>query len=195
MKQLTRSAQAVCALTLSTLMLTACGPALIAGAAGGAKVLHDRRTTGTMVEDQAIELKAANLLRQNPQLRENARIKFVSYDNNLLIIGQVPSQNASDQIENLARNVDKVQKIYNELEIGAPKSIMTSSSDAWLTTKAKAAAVADKNIDPLHVKVISENGVVYLMGLVTREEADAATECVREMDGVQRVVRAFEYLD
>lgn len=186
----------VVALTLaSTVLLTACAPAVMTTATTGVTMLHDRRTAGTIVEDKAIEMRASHELHINPELRENARVKVVSYNRRVLLIGQVPNQQRSKQIEELARNLDEVVKVYNELEIAEPRTLTSASNDAWLTTKVKANAFGDVNVDPIRIKVYSENGTVYLMGLVTREEADLATENVRNIDGVERVVRVFDYLD
>jgi osmotically-inducible protein OsmY len=180
---------------VSSVLLTACGPAVITTAAQGATIMHDRRTAGTIVEDKAIEMRASHEMHINPALKENARIKVVSYNRRVLLIGQVPNAERSRQVEEMARNLDEVVKVYNELEIADPRTLSASTNDAWLTTKVKANAFGDVNVDPIRVKVYSENGTVYLMGLVTREEADLATENVRNIDGVQKVVRVFDYLD
>lgn len=179
----------------SVLLLTACGPAVITTAASGATMMHDRRTAGTIVEDKAIEMRASHEMHINPSLKDEARVKVVSYNRRVLLIGQVPNSERSRQLEEMARNLDEVVKVYNELEIAEPISLTQASNDAWLTTKVKANAFGDVNVDPIRVKVYTENGTVYLMGLVTREEADLATENVRNIDGVQKVVRVFDYLD
>jgi osmotically-inducible protein OsmY len=180
---------------VSSILLTACAPAVVGTAAQGAVIMHDRRTAGTIVEDKAIEMRAAHEMNINPELKENARIKVVSYNRRVLLIGQVPNAERKRQIEEMARGLDEVVKVYNELEIADTRNLSNSANDAWLTTKVKANAFGDVNVDPIRVKVYSENGTVYLMGLVTREEADLATENVRNIDGVQKVVRVFDYLD
>lgn len=187
----------IIAISLITVMsLSACGgAAVVTTAARGATVLHDRRTAGTMVEDKAIQFRAAHELHQNPELKEDARIKVVSYNRRALILGQVPNPQRSAEIEEMTKNLTEVVKVYNELEIAEPRSFSAASKDAWLTTKVKANAFKDKKVDPLRVKVYTENGTVYLMGLVTREEADDATENVRNIEGVEKVVRVFDYLD
>lgn len=179
----------------SSLLLQACGPVFISSATTAATLLHDRRTTGTIIEDKAIELKAADLLRQEPALKENARIKVASFNRNLLIMGQAPDQQTADEIEQLFKEIKEVNKVYNELVISDPKPITAYTKDSWITTKVKAAAFGRDQVDPLRVKVYTEDSTVYLMGLVTRKEADLASDSTRGIEGVQRVVRVFEYTD
>lgn len=196
MKQLTFKTGMMLASLSSLLVLQACiGPAVVSSAATAATLMHDRRTTGTIVEDKAIELKAADLLRQFPELKESSRIKVACFNMNLLIMGQVPDQNTSDQVEELFKQIKHVAKVYNELEVNDTKSMTVYTSDSWITTKVKAAAFGRDQVDPLRVKVYTENGTVYLMGLVSRKEADLASDSTRGIEGVQRVVRVFEYTD
>lgn len=180
---------------VSSLLLSGCGAAVVTTAAHGATIMHDRRTAGTIVEDKAIEMRASHELHIKPELKDDARIKVVSYNRRVLLLGQVPNAQRAAEIEAMAKDLDEVVKVYNELEIAEPRSISAASHDSWLTTKVKANAFGDVNVDPIRVKVYTENGTVYLMGLVTREEADYATENVRNIDGVERVVRVFDYLD
>ncbi|MFI4956095.1 MAG: BON domain-containing protein [Gammaproteobacteria bacterium] len=183
-------------LTSMTLLTGCLGPALIAGAATGATMAHDRRTSGTIMEDKAIQLKADHELRENVALKKDAHIVVTSYNNNVLIVGQVPSHDASSKIEALVQNIAEVKKVYNELEVAPPVSMKTISHDSWITTKIKSSSMNGRaGVDPLRTKVITENGVVYLMGIVSRAEADNATELARKVEGVKRVVRVFEYTD
>jgi osmotically-inducible protein OsmY len=179
----------------SSVLLTACAPVAMTTATTGVTILHDRRTAGTIVEDKAIEMRASHEMHINPQLKEDARVKVISYNRRVLLVGQVPNQKRYQEIEQMAKSLDEVVKVYNELEVTEPRTLTSASHDAWLTTKVKAHAFGDVNVDPIRIKVYTENGTVYLMGLVTREEADLATENVRNIDGVERVVRVFDYLD
>ena len=184
------------ALTSSVLLSGCVGPMLIAGAAPGATVAHDRRTSGTIVEDKSIQLKAEHELHENIALKKDAHIVFTSYNNNVLIVGQVPSHDVSSKVESLVQDIDEVKKVYNELEVGPPISMTTISHDSWITTKIKSSSMYGRSgVDPLRTKVVTENGVVYLMGIVSRAEADNATELARKVEGVKRVVRVFEYTD
>jgi osmotically-inducible protein OsmY len=183
-------------LTTSTLLSGCIGPVLIAGAATGATVAHDRRTSGTIMDDKAIQLKAEHEMRENVALKKDAHVVFTSYNNIVLIVGQVPSHDVSSKIEALVQDIPEVKKVYNELEVGPPISMTTISHDSWITTKIKSSSMYGRaGVDPLRTKVVTENSVVYLMGIVSHAEADNATELARKVEGVTRVVRVFEYTD
>ncbi len=187
----------VLGLLITACLLTGCiGPVIVGGAATGATMLHDRRTSATIIEDKAIQMKANHELRDHVTLMKDARVLVTSYNRQVLIVGQVPSQHVSDQIGELIRNVDEVSKVYNELEVGPAIGVKTMSNDSWITTKIKSLSTQSKHgVDPLRTKVVTENGVVYMMGLVTHKEADNASELARNVEGVKRVVRVFEYID
>jgi osmotically-inducible protein OsmY len=191
--------------TLATLLVAAtisglagCAAAVVGGAAAGAVIAHDRRTTGTIVEDQAIELRAGERLRSDPEIAQQTHINVTSYNQVVLLSGEAPSAALRDRAGELVRQDEKVREVYNELMIAAPSAMSSRSSDTWLTTKVKTALVNVPEVegfDPTRVKVVTERGVVYLFGLLTHAEADAVTETARRVGGVQRVVRLFEYLD
>jgi osmotically-inducible protein OsmY len=191
-----------CVLTLSALlaantMLGGCAPAVVVGgAAATASVAHDRRTAGAVVEDQAIELRIKSAL-SDAGIDKQSHINVTSYNGVVLLSGEAPTEALRSSAGDLARNAQKVRRVHNEIQIAAPSSAMTRSSDAWLTTKVKAALLRIKmaNFDATRIKVVSENGTVYLMGLVKRAEAAAVTEQAQQLQGVQRIVKLFEYLD
>jgi osmotically-inducible protein OsmY len=175
-----------------------CAAVVVGGAAAGAIVLHDRRTTGTIVEDQGIELRAGERLRSDPALDAQTHINVTSYNQVVLLSGEAPTAELRERASELVRSDDKVRQVYNEIVIAAPSAMSARSSDSWITTKAKSALLSVDSLpdfDPTRVKVVTERGVVYLFGLLTRAEADAVTETVRRVGGVQRVVRLFEYTD
>lgn len=182
-----------------SLWISGCAPLVIGAAAvGGATVVHDRRTAGTMVDDQAIETKTVAALYREPDLMKQSHINVTSYNNIVLLSGETPTEAFRTRAEEITKGIEHVRRVYNELTIAAPSSYMNRSSDSWLTTQVKAHFVAVRDIkgfDPTRVKVVSENGTVYLMGLVSRREADAAAESARQVGGVQRVVKLFEYTD
>ncbi len=183
-------------LLAASLLLTGCvGGVIVAGAATGVSVAYDRRTAGTVVEDQNIELKVASAIRKDPDLSKNAHISVVSYNNVVLLVGQVPSAALRARAAELARGVEKVRRVHNELTVGKPIDFSTRSADTWLTTKVKSALLGTEGLNAIHTKVITENGVVYLMGLVTHKEGDAVARRVQQVEGVKRVVKVFEYLD
>lgn len=185
------------ALLAANVMLSGCAPAVVVGgAAATASVAHDRRTTGAVVEDQAIELRIKSAL-SDAGINKQAHINVTSYNAVVLLSGEAPGEALRSRAGELARDAEKVRRVHNEVQIAAPSSWMTRSSDAWLTTKVKAALLRIKmaNFDATRVKVVSENGTVYLMGLLTRAEAAAVTDQTQQLAGVQRIVKLFEYLD
>lgn len=178
--------------------LQGCAEMVVGGAAAGATVAHDRRTTGTFVDDEIIELKAAGKLSDDKEISEQTHINVTSYNNIILLSGEVPNEALRSRAAALVRPIPKVRQVHNELVIAAPSSLLTRTSDGWITTKVKTKLFSIKNMpgfDPSRVKVVSENGTVFLMGIVKRAEADAATDVARRVAGVQRVVKLFEYLD
>ncbi|VAW76797.1 21 kDa hemolysin precursor [hydrothermal vent metagenome] len=184
-------------LLITTLLLNACVPLVIGGAATTASVAHDRRTTGSVVEDQSIKLRIRSALNKDPELSKQAHINITSFNGIVLLSGEAPTSAMHQRAGDIARRAEKVRRVHNELQIAAPSSIMSRTSDSWITTKVKSSllTIKQKGFDPTRVKVVTENGTVYLMGLVTRSEADAVTEEARKNKGVQRIVKLFEYLD
>ena len=180
---------------LSLLLLYGCAAAVVTGGAAGASMAIDNRTTGTVIEDQAIELKVSQSFRQNEEIRKKAHWNVTSYNTKVLLTGEAPTEIIRNQMVDIASNVEKVTKVHNEITIAAPSSMMSRSSDTVITGKVKTKLLADKNTEGLSIKVVTEKGVVYLMGLVSRVQADLATDVVRQSGGVQKVVKLFEYLD
>jgi len=182
-------------LLLAALLLPGCaGGLIVAGAATGVAVAYDRRTAGTVVEDQNIEIKVARAIRKDEQLSRNAHISVTSYNNVVLLTGQAPSQRLRERAAVLARQVEKVRGVHNEITVGPPTDFRTRSHDTWLTTKIKSTLLSSKGVRAIHVKVVTENGVAYLMGLLKRQEADDVARLVQQVEGVKRVVKVFEYI-
>ena len=175
-----------------------CAPLVIGGvAATTASVAHDRRTAGSMIEDDAIKLRVGNAIHDEKLLNKNSNINVTTFNGIVLLSGETPTETFRNQADEVARAQEKVRRVYNELVIAAPSSMMTRSSDSWITAKVKGSLVGldIKGFDPSRVKVTTENGTVFLMGLVYHQEADAAVDATRKVGGVQRVVKLFEYLD
>ncbi|MBT8420909.1 MAG: BON domain-containing protein [Gammaproteobacteria bacterium] len=162
--------------------------------ATGATMVHDRRTAGTFVDDQVIELKALNNLRTDEDLWRQSHISPISFNNIVLLAGEVPNDFLRERAEGLIKQISDIRHIYNELAVSAPSSALSRTSDSWVTGKVKASLATDKSIDATRIKVVTARGIVYLMGLVTRQEADLATEVARRVGGVQRVIKLFEYI-
>lgn len=183
----------VAALALPAL-LAACEPvAITAGVGTAAMMAADRRSSGNFIDDQTIELKAGN--RIGEKLGDSAHVNVTSYNRVVLLTGEVSGADAKEEAEKLARSVDGVRNTVNDLVVGPPSSFGTRSNDSYVTSKVKARFLDGKKIGPHQVKVVTESGTVYLLGLVKRSEGDEATEIARTTGGVKKVVKVFEYLD
>ncbi len=170
-----------------------CAPLLVGGAAmGGALVFSDRRTSGTQVEDQSIEVKAANRARE--VLGEQGHVNFTSYNRTLLVTGEVPSEADRTNVERAVAGIENLRAVVNELGVLGNSALTSRSSDAIITSKVKATFVDAKDLHSNAFKVVTERGTVYLMGRVTEREAARATELARSVGGVEKVVRVFEIL-
>jgi len=185
-------------LLVSALLLNGCVPlVVVGGAAATASVVHDRRTTGSLVEDSAIELRVLDGIRKDEDLKKQSHINVTSYDSIVLLSGETPTEAFRSRAGEIARAQKEVRRVHNELVIAAPSSMMTRSSDSVITTKVKSALFKVKvtGFDPTRVKVVTENGSVFLMGLLYRKEASEVTENARKVSGVQRIVTLYRYLD
>ena len=180
---------------LAIVTIQGCAAAVVAGGATGAAVAVDRRTTGTMIEDESIELKAGQAFRDDPEINDNAHWNVTSYNTIVLISGEAPTEEMKERMGNLVKGLPKVSHVYNEITIAAPSALVSRSSDSLITSKVKTKLLTLDNFDGTKVKVVTEKGVVYLMGLVTHEESDRATEATRQVGGVQKVVKLFQYID
>ena len=182
-------------LIMPVILLQGCAAAVVTGAATGAAVIHDRRTAGTVIDDQSIEFKVSGVLYNNKDIYDQSHINVTSYNGIVLLTGETPSESLKQQVTKEVQELPKIRRIHNELLIAAPSSLPSRSSDAWITSKIKTKLTTDKYIDPFFVKVVTEHGVVYLMGLVTHAEADRIVDIVTKSAGVQRVIKIFEYID
>ena len=179
----------------SAVSVQSCAPVIVAGAATGASVANDRRTAGTVLEDQSIELKAANAIQADSALSKSVHVSVTSFNNIVLVTGQAPTRELRDRVLQHIHDIEKIRRIHNEISIDEPTTFKIRSNDTWITTKTKSTLLGAKGLGATHVKVITEGGVVYLMGLVTHKDGDTAAKTVQQVTGVQRVVKVFEYLD
>jgi len=184
----TRGAAAL-ALVMS---LGACAPLMVGGMVGGAMVASDRRTTGIQLEDESIELRSANRIRE--MLGSRVHINVTSYNRQVLLTGEVPAQKDKDYANQLVSQVDNVRSVVNELVIAPTSSIADRSMDTLISGKVKASMVDSKDIFANAFKVVTERGTVYLMGRVTQREAQRASDLARQVSGVKKVVRIFDIL-
>ncbi len=175
-------------------VLTGCATVL---STGGESLEHDpgKRSVGARMDDETIEIRAAVNIAAADQALKGSHITAVSFNGYVLIVGQVPSQALKDKVSEIVKEVRDVRRIYNELEVAGNNSLMVRSSDAWITTKVKSSLLANSDTEGNRVKVITENSVVYLMGLATRAEGDRIEETASATQGVERVVSVFEYID
>jgi osmotically-inducible protein OsmY len=172
--------------------LSACVPLVVGGAAMSAMVAVDRRTSGAQLEDEGIELRGASRLRDT--FGDRAHINITSYNRQVLLTGEVPNEAAKQQAEQVISRVENVRTIVNELAPMGNTTLVQRSGDVLVTGQVKAALVDAKDLYAGAFKVVTERGVVYLMGRVTEREADRASAIARQLRGVQRVVRIFEII-
>jgi osmotically-inducible protein OsmY len=152
------------------------------------------RTPGTMFDDQVVESMVKRAIWNSDSAFDSAHLIAVSYNGVLLLAGQVESEALKQQAEEIASGFDKVRKVHNEIQVGGPISMVARANDSWLTSKVKTKMLADSEVAARKIKVVTENGTVYLMGMLPRDEADAAVEVARTVYGVQKIVKVFEYI-
>lgn len=173
--------------------LVACVPAVIGGAAAGGAMASDRRTSGIFLEDENIELKAVKKMETN--LGEYSHVNVTSYNRNVLLTGEVPDDAKKALAESLLGEIPNIRQVTNEITVEPKTSLSTRSNDTYITSKIKTMFVTENRFPANHVKIVTENSVVYLMGLVTKEEAEAAVDIARNTSGVTKVVKVFEYIN
>ncbi len=172
--------------------LSACVPVILGGAVMGSLVATDRRTSGTQLEDEGIELRAASRVRDS--LGERVHVNVTSYNRQVLLTGEVPTEQDKQRVEQVVAQVENMRKIVNELAIAGNASLSQRSSDTYITGKIKASLVDSKDLFANAFKVVTERGTVYLMGRITQREADHATNIARSTSGVLKVVRVLEII-
>lgn len=170
---------------------------VVTGCSTAVPLTDDRgkRTLGTSIDDVMVASRARSNIRSVNEQLAKANIEVTSFNGVVLLTGQVPSEESKAEAEQAIDGVRNVRKIHNELEVAGPTSIPSRMNDSYLTTKVKTALLTDADTEGSRTKVVTENGVVYLMGLLTRDEADAAVEKARGVYGVQKIVKVFEYIN
>jgi len=175
---------------LSVLLLSGCPAAIVGAGALTYGVAEDRRTSGTMIDDDNIETRVSRGVRE--RYGENTHVNVTSFNRSVLLTGEVPEDARKADIEKLAQGAGNVRNIANELQVGAPSSLGARANDSYITTKVKGRLLDANKVNPIHVKVVTEAGVVYLMGIVTEQEAADAVDVARNTGGVVKVVRIFD---
>ena len=184
--------------TLASLLIAAawalqgCVPLVIgAGGAAAYSSLEDRRTTGIQIEDEAIETRASN--RISDRFGSRVHVNVTSYNRVALLTGEVPDDAARTEAEKIVRAVPNVREVTNDLQVAGISSYPARANDAYLTTKVRGRLFDTKRVSPVHLKVVTEAGAVYLMGVVSEAEAEEAVDIARNTGGVRKVVKVFEY--
>lgn len=172
--------------------LNGCAGETVTAAAAGSWINHDRRTSGTIVDDQAITVKANLAIAKNKAVWKESHISTLTYNNSLLLVGQTKNNYNKQQIEKMLQPINEIGNIYNQITVGEPISLKTRANDTWLTTQVKAKLISSRDVGINRVKVITENGTVYLMGMLTKDEEQTAIDLTRRVQGVDKVVAIIE---
>ena len=176
---------------IPALALQGCPAVIGVGGVAAVSSLEDRRTTGTQLDDSSIESRAASRIAE--RIGERGHINVTSFNRAVLLTGEAWDEGVRAEAEKLVAEVPNVRSVTNEIRVAGIASATSRANDATITAKVKGGFVNAKELNPLHVKVVTEAGVVYLLGLVTEAEADKATEIARTTGGVRKVVRVFDY--
>jgi osmotically-inducible protein OsmY len=176
--------------------LQGCAPAIFAGsAAGAASIASDKRSTGTIIDDQAIEFRLAGKLQSDNEMTDSTNINVTCYNSTVLLTGEAPSQALIERAEAYAKQDSKIKRVYNEINVREPLPFKARNYDTWLTTKIKTKLLTTKDVSGADVKVVTSDTTVYLMGILPRNEADLITQTISDVQGVTRIVKAFEYME
>lgn len=181
----------ILAVSLTT-ALNGCVPVIAGGAAAGGLAAADRRTSGAYVDDEGIEWKALTEIEK--QLRNKVHVNVTSFNRNVLLTGEALDEEAKKQAGSITKEIANVRNVTNEMQIGLASAVTDRSRDSYLTSLVKGKMYKENRFPPNYVKVVTEDSVVYLMGMVTRAEADDAVDIARSIDGVEKVVKVFEYI-
>ncbi|HBY55454.1 MAG TPA: phospholipid-binding protein [Coxiellaceae bacterium] len=180
---------------LLILTLQGCLPAIfVAGAATGV-IIYDHRNAKTMFEDRDITFQIQHRFDNDKELRNKAHLSITTFNHIALLLGQAPNDELRSRAEAIVKSNSKVKMLYNEVTIEKPISDMARANDAWITTKVKTILATVPGLNSSSLKIVTENKVVYLMGLTTRTQAQLATDKTRTVAGVKKVVKLFEYLN
>lgn len=184
-----RKLAGLAALVVAVPLLQGCFGLAVTGMGAAAVVATDRRTTGTYIEDESIEWKAVARLRQDSR---GAHVNATSYNRRVLLTGEAPTEDEKKRIESVVKGIDNVREVINEIVVGQVTTMTSRGNDALVTSNVKARIANSGRVSPTHVKVVTENGVVFLMGLVNPAEAEAAVDIARNTQGAKSVVKVFE---
>ncbi|WP_386698529.1 division/outer membrane stress-associated lipid-binding lipoprotein [Lonepinella sp. MS14436] len=179
----------------TTFILQGCVALGLGGAAVATKVGTDPRTIGSQVDDETLELKVYDAITKDEQIKAEGRVVVVSYSGRVLLLGQVPDESLKEVATGLAKGVENIGDVYNEMRVGSPISLTQKTQDSWITTKIKSDMLLNSAVKTTDIKVITENKEVFLLGNVTQDQGTAAAEVARKVSGVEKVVKVFKYLN
>jgi len=182
----TKFLKCICIVYASTTLLTGCSSFTDGKGLG---INYDRRTAGTIIDDKGLEIRANTLLTRDKELWENCHIKAISYNNAILLVGQSPSENLKERAAVILQRLVKKEHIYNQITIENPTPLTTRTQDTWITTQVKGKIVGNKDIGINRVKVVTENGIVFLIGILTRYEENLATQIASQTPNVKQVIK------
>ena len=174
--------------------LQSCTVATVVAITAGASMATDRRSIGNQIDDQSIEVEAYNEITKNKAIYNNTNLHVVSVNGSVLIVGQAPTQHLKAQAIKILNNINNVVRIHDQIRIGNKTSVTTQTNDVWLTSKVKTALFSSDGVNGKNIKVVTENGEVFLMGIVSKKEADIAVKVTRNISGDNRDDKAFDYL-
>lgn len=181
-------------LALLLSLLSGCAPVMVAGGvAGGALLVSDRRTSGAYIEDQALETRISN--RISARFGQSTHVNVTSFNRQVLLTGEVPDERTRTEISDLAQRAENVRTVFNETRIAPVSGLAMRGQDSWITSQAKTQMLNSPDFAPSHVKIVTEDGVIHLLGLVKRKEGDAAAAIAARIKGARKVVTVFEYID
>lgn len=169
--------------------------AVVGGAAVATKVATDPRSAGRQFDDETLEEKVAYNLNKDAQLKQEARVNVVAYNGRILLIGQVPNEMSKEAAKNIATGVEGVSQVYNEIRVGSRVSVAQIGKDSLITSQVKSKMLWNSEVKSSDVKVITENGEVFLLGNLTQSQANAAAEVARHVGGVSRVIKVIHYIN
>lgn len=187
--------KATFAVLFSALLLQGCIAGVVVGSAAVAtKTATDPRSVGTQVDDGTLEARVESALSKDQQLKKEARVVATAYQGKVLLTGQSPNADLTARAKQIAMGVEGTTEVYNEIRQGTPVSLSTASSDTWITTKVRSQLLTSDTVKSSNVKVTTENGEVFLLGLVTQQEGQSAAQIASQVSGVKHVTTAFTYV-
>lgn len=183
------------AIFASVTLAQGCAPVIVAGGATAAVAASERRTLGSLVDDESIEIKARKALNDEHDFGDDVHINITSMNGIVLLTGETTTEDKRDRAMALIREIQGIRRIVSEIRVAEPRAFAYTTHDSWITGKVKAKLLGTEGLPSSQIKVVTENSVVYLMGLVKQKEGDMAAEAARTVGGITRVVKLFEYLD